>query len=165
MNAVRWGAISSTDTRQLQAPFRSGIEIVDYQLEPLIRSLDMPRANLLIADDVGLGKTIEAGLIIQELLFRNRAHSVLVVCPAGLQIHWRDQMLEKFGLEFRIVDTECFRQLRRTRGIHSNPWSHFPRLISSIDFIKRDYPFRRLKELLPHVLSNQKTLTTCYQRL
>ncbi|HNB93319.1 MAG TPA: hypothetical protein PKV31_10425, partial [Saprospiraceae bacterium] len=52
MNAVRWGAISSADTRALQAPFRSGIEIEDYQLDPLVRAIQMPRVNLLIADDV-----------------------------------------------------------------------------------------------------------------
>jgi len=67
LNAVRWGAISSADIRSLQAPFRSGITIEDYQLDPLVRAVQMPRANLLIADDVGLGKTIEAGLIVQEL--------------------------------------------------------------------------------------------------
>ncbi|MBV5331420.1 hypothetical protein JZU69_03275, partial [bacterium] len=50
MNAVRWGAISSADMRSLQAPFRSGIEIEDYQLDPLVRAIQMPRANLLIAD-------------------------------------------------------------------------------------------------------------------
>ena len=55
LNAVRWGAISSADIRSLQAPFRSGITIEDYQLDPLVRAVQMPRANLLIADDVGLG--------------------------------------------------------------------------------------------------------------
>ena len=73
LNAVRWGAISSADIRSLQAPFRSGITIEDYQLDPLVRAVQMPRVNLLIADDVGLGKTIEAGLILQELILRNRA--------------------------------------------------------------------------------------------
>ena len=57
----------------LQAPFRAGIAIEDYQLEPITRALTMPRVNLLVADDVGLGKTIEAGLVIQELLLRQRA--------------------------------------------------------------------------------------------
>ena len=64
----------------------------------------MPRTTLLIADDVGLGKTIEAGLVVQELLLRHRARTALVVCPAALQVQWRDEMREKFGLEFRIVD-------------------------------------------------------------
>jgi SNF2 family DNA or RNA helicase len=65
----------------------------------------MPRVNLLIADDTGVGKTIEAGLVVQELLLRHRARTVMVVCPASLSIKWRDEMREKFGLEFRIVDT------------------------------------------------------------
>jgi SNF2 family DNA or RNA helicase len=149
LNAVRWGAVSQADIRTLQAPFRSGIEIEDYQLDPLVRAVQMPRANLLIADDVGLGKTIEAGLVIQELIVRNRARSVLVVCPAGLQIHWRDQMRDKFGLEFRIVDSDLMKQLRRSRGIHANPWTHFPRLITSIDFVKRDRPMRLFREVIP----------------
>lgn len=149
LNAVRWGAISSADIRSLQAPFRSGITIEDYQLDPLVRAVQMPRANLLIADDVGLGKTIEAGLIVQELILRNRARSILVVCPSSLQIQWRDQMRDKFGLEFRIVDSELMRELRRTRGLHTNPWTHFPRLITSIDFLKRDRPMRLFKEVLP----------------
>jgi len=149
LNAVKWGAISSADIRSLQAPFRSGITIEDYQLDPLVRAVQMPRANLLIADDVGLGKTIEAGLIVQELLLRNRARTILIVCPSSLQIQWRDQMRDKFGLEFRIVNTELMRNLRRTRGLHTNPWSHFPRLITSIDYLKRDRPMRLFKELLP----------------
>lgn len=149
INAVRWGAISSADARILQSPFRSGIEIEDYQLDPLVRAIQMPRVSLLIADDVGLGKTIEAGLVMQELIVRNRARTVLIVCPAGLQIHWRDQMRDKFGLEFRIVDSDQMRNLRRDRGIHANPWSHFPRLITSIDFLKRERPTRLLREVLP----------------
>lgn len=149
LDAVRWGAVASANVRSLQAPFRSGIEIEDYQLDPLVRAVQMPRVSLLIADDVGLGKTIEAGLVIQELIVRNRARTVLVVCPAGLQIHWRDQMRDKFGLDFRIVDSQLMKHLRRTRGIHVNPWAHFPRLITSIDFVKRDRPIRLFREIFP----------------
>jgi superfamily II DNA/RNA helicase len=149
LHAVEWGTISQADEKLLQSPFRSGIEIVDYQLAPLVRALQMPRVNLLIADDVGLGKTIEAGLVIQELIVRNRAQTILVVCPAGLQIHWYQQMRDKFGLNFEIVDRDKFKELRRSRGIHTNPWSHYPRLITSIDFIKRDNPMRLFREMLP----------------
>jgi superfamily II DNA or RNA helicase len=149
LDAVRWGAITSADTRALQAPFRSGITIEYYQLDPVVRALSLPRANLLIADDVGLGKTIEAGLVVQELLLRHRARTVLVVCPAALCVKWRDEMSEKFGLEFRIVDAECLRQLRRSRGPYVNPWMHFPRLITSIDWLKRERPMRLLRDVLP----------------
>ena len=149
LNSVRWGAISQADTKALQAPFRSGVEVEDYQLDPLVRALNMPRVNLLIADDVGLGKTIESGLVAQELVLRYRVRTILIICPASIQIQWQTQMRDKFGLEFRIVDSDLFKELRRRRGLHVNPWSHFPRLITSMDFIKRDRPFRLFRETLP----------------
>ena len=64
LDAVRWRTVAIADRNAVQAPFRAGIDIEDFQLEPLVRALDMPRVNLLIADDVGLGKTIEAGLVM-----------------------------------------------------------------------------------------------------
>ena len=149
LDAVRWGAVVNADREHLQAPFRSGIEIEEYQLEPVVRCLEMPRVNLLLADDVGLGKTIESGLVVQELMLRNRVRSVLILCPAALCVQWKEQMRDKFGLEFRIVDSELIQLLRRQRGIHVNPWTHFPRLIASIDYFKRDRPLRRFREALP----------------
>jgi superfamily II DNA or RNA helicase len=149
LDAVRWGAVTSADQRALQAPFRSGIAIEDYQLEPVARAIRAPRTTLLIADDVGLGKTIEAGLVVQELLLRHRARTALVVCPAALQLQWRDEMRDKFGLEFRIVDRELLGRLRRTRGVGANPFAHFPRLIVSIDWLKGELGMRLLREALP----------------
>jgi ERCC4-related helicase len=149
LDAVRWGASSSADVRTIQSPFRSGIDIEDYQLDPVVRAIQMPRVNLLIADDVGLGKTIEAGMVALELIIRHRARKILVICPASLQIQWHEQMRDKFGLDFRIVDSDLMGLLRRKRGIHVNPWNHFPRLITSIDFLKRERPLRLFRELLP----------------
>ena len=149
LDAVRWGAATNADRGFLQAPFRSGVSIEEFQLDPLVRAIDMARANLLIADDVGLGKTIEAGLVIQELLLRHRARSVFIVCPASLQEKWRIEMMEKFGLEFKIVNTDYIRELRRDRGIHANPWTSFPRLITSMDWIKGGEALRLLREVLP----------------
>jgi SNF2 family DNA or RNA helicase len=63
--------------KNIQSPFRSGIEIEDYQLDPVVRAIQMPRVNLLIADDVGLGKTIEAGMVALELIIRHRARKIL----------------------------------------------------------------------------------------
>lgn len=149
LDAVRWGAVTNADRSFLQSPFRSGITIEDYQLDPLVRAVEMARVNLLIADDVGLGKTIEAGLVIQELLVRHRARTVFVVCPASLQVKWQTEMQEKFGLEFRIVDTEYIKRLRRERGIHVNPWTSYPRLVTSMDWMKSGEGFRLLKDVLP----------------
>ncbi len=149
LDAVAWGSVSSADDKALQAPFRSGVDVDDYQLDPVVRALSMPRVNLLIADDVGLGKTIEAGLVTQELILRHRARRILIVCPSSIQVQWKEEMRDKFGLEFRIVDSNLLSDLRRRRGIHVNPWAHFPRLITSIDFLKRERPMRLFRETLP----------------
>lgn len=152
LHAVMWGAISQfdldtgADAGRLQAPFRSGIHVQDYQLDPLVRALQMPRVSLLVADDVGLGKTIEAGLVAQELILRHRARRILIVCPAGLQVQWREQMRDKFGLEFRILDSQLMRRLRRDRGLHVNPWGHHPRLIVSMDYVKRTRPLHLFRQ-------------------
>jgi superfamily II DNA or RNA helicase len=149
LDAVRWGAIASADTTALQAPFRSGIQIEDYQLDPVVRALSMPRTNLLIADDVGLGKTIEAGLVMQELMLRHRARTMMIVCPAGLTRQWQEEMRDKFGLDFRMVDADLLKALRRSQGLYANPWTHYPRLIVSVDWLKRERPMRLLREVLP----------------
>jgi superfamily II DNA or RNA helicase len=149
LDAVRWGAATNADRGFLQAPFRSGVSIENFQLDPLVRAIDMARVNLLIADDVGLGKTIEAGLVIQEMLLRHRARTVLIICPASLQEKWRMEMLEKFGLDFRVVDTGYIKQLRRDRGIHANPWTSHPRLIASMDWVKSGEGLRAMRDVLP----------------
>lgn len=157
LDAVRWGAATNADRGYLQAPFRSGVSIEDFQLDPLVRAIDMARTNLLIADDVGLGKTIEAGLVLQEMLIRHRARTVLVLCPASLQEKWRVEMLEKFGLEFRIVDTDYVKRLRRERGLHANPWTSHPRLITSIDWAKQGEGLRLLRDALPPHVTHPRT--------
>ena len=149
LDAIRWGGTVNADRSFIQAPFRSGIQIKDYQLDPLVRAVDMARVKLLIADDVGLGKTIEAGLVIQELISRHRARSVLIVCPASLQLKWQEEMHSRFGLDFKIVNTEFIKHLRRERGIQANPWSSFPRLIASMDWMKTGEGLRLMKDRLP----------------
>ncbi|WP_222123586.1 DISARM system SNF2-like helicase DrmD [Cellulosimicrobium sp. TH-20] len=135
VDAVRWGAITSADAGEFQAPFRSGANVEAYQLEPLRRALQAPRTNLLLADDVGLGKTIEAGLVVQELLLRHRARSVIIVCPPSLALKWQDEMREKFGLEFTIVNSELMASVRRTHGLNANPFRLFPRVIVSMAWL------------------------------
>ncbi|MDO5696759.1 MAG: DISARM system SNF2-like helicase DrmD [Dermatophilus congolensis] len=149
VDAVRWGAVTSADARAFQSPFRSGANVEPYQLEPLRRALASPRTNLLLADDVGLGKTIEAGLVVQELLLRHRARSVVIVCPPSLALKWQDEMREKFGLEFVIVNSELMAQVRRTHGLAANPFRLFPRVIVSMAWL----PTPRAQRLLRDVYS------------
>ncbi len=148
LHAVRWSAGSLLGSLPLQSPFRGAIRLREFQLEPLLMALQMPRVNLLIADFVGAGKTIEAGLVMQEMIARQRARRILIVCPASLQRQWADEMLEKFGLEFHVVDREYVQLMRREYGVHVNPWSAHPRLVTSMDFLKRSEPLRTFRESL-----------------
>ena len=149
LDAVRWGAIASADPRAFQSPFRAGIDIEDYQLLPLVKALRMPRVSMLIADDVGLGKTVEAGLIAQELVLRNQAQKILVACPPSLCVKWKREMREQFGLGFEIVDTEHVHRLRRERGVGVNPFRSHPRLIVSMEWLKFESQMRWFDEFLP----------------
>ncbi|MBN1170622.1 MAG: DISARM system SNF2-like helicase DrmD [Micromonosporaceae bacterium] len=149
LDAVRWGAATSADVNTLQAPFRSGVAVEDYQLEPVARALTAPRVNLLLADDVGLGKTIEAGLVVRELLLRHRARRVMVVCPAGLAVKWRDEMADKFGLDFTIVNSEQCAVLRHTHGSAANPFRVYPLVIVSLPWLRSPRAQRLLDEVLP----------------
>ncbi|MCX4438938.1 MULTISPECIES: DISARM system SNF2-like helicase DrmD [Streptomyces] len=149
LDAVRWSAVASADVKTLQAPFRSGVAVEPYQLEPVSRAVGAPRVNLLLADDVGLGKTIEAGLVVQELLLRGRARRVMVICPAGLTLKWRDELAEKFGLDFTIVDAEHCARLRRTHGTAANPFRVHPLTIVSLPWLRGTKAQRLLDEVVP----------------
>lgn len=100
LRAARWTATipfldpdadGPLDRLPVQSPFHGAVQIEDFQLVPLLKALRMPRVNLLIADDVGLGKTVEAGLILSELLLRRRIQRVLILTPASLRLQWRDE--------------------------------------------------------------------------
>ena len=131
LHALRWGCVTSTDPQLFQSPLRAGIVPKDYQLEPLRKALALPRVNLFIADDVGLGKTIEAGLVLQELLLRQRVHRVVVSCPASVLLQWRDELAQRFGLDFVVMDKGYINARRRERGFGVNPWTTHRQFIIS----------------------------------
>lgn len=121
----------------LTAPFHSAVQIEDFQLVPLLKALRMPRVALLLADDVGLGKTIEAGMILRELLTRRRVRRVIVLCPASLRLQWKQEMQDKFALPFDIVDRASTHALQKRLGMDANPWRTFQRIITSYDYLKQ----------------------------
>ena len=148
LDAVRWSAVTSAEVTALQAPLRSGVTVEPYQLEPVARAISSPRVNLLLADDVGLGKTIEAGLVALELLLRHRAKRVMIICPPGLMVKWQDEMAEKFGLHFTIVDSAQLNALRRSHGSAANPFRVYPLTIVSLVWLRGAKAERLLHEVI-----------------
>lgn len=148
LHALRWNAVSAADATRFQAPFRAGIEHMAHQLTPLMKALELPRANLFIADDVGLGKTIEAGLVMQELILRQQAHFVLVSCPAAICLQWQSEMRRRFGLHFEVMTRAFVAQRRRQRGFGVNPWATHHRFIVSHSLLRRPEYCEPLLQLL-----------------
>ena len=146
VRAARWTALSPyidpdgdgpLNREPVASPFHGSVCTEDYQLVPLLKALRMPRVSLLIADDVGLGKTVEAGLILTELLLRRRIQRVLVLTPASLRQQWRDELWEKFSLRFEVVDRQGTERLRRRLGMDANPWRSFSRIVASYHYLRQ----------------------------
>jgi hypothetical protein len=131
LNTLKWNCVTSTDPKLFQSPFRAGIRLDAYQLEPLRKALLLPRVNLFIADDVGLGKTIEAGLIARELLLRKKVREIFVSCPPSMLFQWKEELEARFGLTFEILDKDYMNRVRRERGFSVNPWSTHTRFLIS----------------------------------
>ncbi|MEP7378008.1 MAG: DISARM system SNF2-like helicase DrmD [Chloroflexota bacterium] len=131
LHTLRWNCVTATDPNLFQAPFRAGIKIDAYQMEPLRKALRLPRVNLFIADDTGLGKTIEAGLIARELLLRKKVKTIVVAAPPSVLEQWKAELEERFGLIFEILDRAYLTRMRRERGFGVNPWRTHSRFLVS----------------------------------
>jgi superfamily II DNA or RNA helicase len=115
------------------------LRLEPYQLVPVVRALHMSRVRLLLADGVGLGKTIQAGLVLTELIARRLAHRILIVAPAGILLEqWRAELAERFGLQMRLIDRAALEQIRREAELGVNPLDHIPLGLASIDFLKQE---------------------------
>ena len=148
LSAIRWNCVTSTNPRLFQSPFRAGIDVTFYQLEPLRKALALPRVNLFIADDVGLGKTIEAGLILRELLMRQKVRRVVVSCPASMLQQWQDELEDRFGLTFVIYNRDFVARTRRERGYATNPWTTHSRFLISHSLLSDESYAGPLREWL-----------------
>jgi superfamily II DNA or RNA helicase len=131
LHTLRWNCVTATDPNLFQSPFRAGIKIDAYQMEPLRKALRLPRVTLFIADDTGLGKTIEAGLIARELLLRRKAKTIVVATPPSVLEQWKAELEERFGLVFEILDRTYLTRMRRERGFGVNPWRTHSRFLVS----------------------------------
>ncbi len=123
-------------------PFRSfgniAVEPRAYQLVPLLMALKMETVRLLIADDVGIGKTIEAGLIVRELLDRGEIRRVAVLCPPHLCDQWQEELAAKFGIQSEIVRTGTASRLERGLPQGQSIFDVHPFTVVSLDYIKSD---------------------------
>ena len=130
----------------LRAARDARIDLLPHQIEPAIAILRGLGTRLLLADEVGLGKTIQAGLIVSELLARGSIERVLVLTPPGLREQWLQELEHRFAIRAAGVDGHTLRRLAVTLPIGVNPWRALSTAVASIDYVKRP-------EVLPAVAS------------
>lgn len=123
-------------------PFRSfgniAVEPRVYQLVPLMMALRQDVTRLLIADDVGVGKTIEAGLIVRELMDRGEVARFSVLCPPSLVEQWQEELLRRFNIRATAVTSSTVKNLERQVPPGRSFFDHFPVTVISLDYIKSD---------------------------
>lgn len=157
----RWGRVQalrcalaveriSHENRSTVYTFKSQrILFEPYQYKPLLKILDSPDRRLLIADEVGLGKTIESGLILTELEARKPLERILIVCPSRLRDKWREELNRKFDQEFDIFDKSTFEE--HLERIQQNPHRRQMRAIISMQSLRSVEMRDRLRAELGHV--------------
>src|SRR6266567_2492859 len=159
-DAVRLGFRSST------GPFRSfariAVEPRPYQLVPLLLALRQDPVRLLIADDVGIGKTVEAGLVARELLDRREVERLAVLCPPHLAEQWQDELREKFHIEAVTVLSSTVAQLERHCSRDESIFDRYPHLIISLDFIKADRRREAFIQQCPELVIVDEAHTCAY---
>lgn len=159
-DAIRLGFRSSA------GPFRSfariGFEPRPYQLVPLLMALKLDPIRLLIADDVGIGKTIEAGLISRELLDRGEIERLAVLCPPPLAEQWQSELRDKFHIEAELVLPSTAARLERNLSLGESLFERYPFVIVSMDYIKSDRRREEFKRACPEFIIVDEAHTCAY---
>src|SRR5688572_17725769 len=125
------------DADALRTARTAGIDLLPHQLEPALAVVRGLASRLLIADEVGLGKTIQAGLIASELSARGAVERALVLTPAGLRDQWIAELGDRFHLPFVLFDARGIRRRQALLPVGLNPWSTAANVVASSDFVKR----------------------------
>ena len=133
-------------TDRLQAALLARIDLMAHQLEPALAVVRGIACRVLIADEVGLGKTTQAGLIAAELRERGMADRILIIVPSGLREQWAGELKGRFNLDATVMDASSVRKRSSVLAVGLNPWTTVATAIASFDYVKR-------AEVLPAVSS------------
>lgn len=121
---------------------RAAMDLMPFQLEPARLALSRPRQRILIADTVGLGKTLEAGILMSELIHRGKGQRILVVTVKSMMAQFQKEMWNRFTIPLIRLDSSRIQRIRENLSFAANPFFYYDKTIISIDTLKRDSEYR-----------------------
>lgn len=125
---------------------RGAMDTLPFQLEPTRRVLEQLRPRFLIADAVGLGKTLEAGILVSELMRRGKGHRILVVTTKSMMQQFQKELWTRFSIPLTRLDSAGIQRIRRHLPVNHNPFHYYDKTIISVDTLKRDTEYRHYLE-------------------
>lgn len=137
----QWRQQIPTDAN-LHIGHRAAMDLMPYQLDPAKLSLQRPRQRILIADTVGLGKTLEAGILMSELIARGKGKRILVVTVKSMMTQFQKEMWNRFTIPLVRLDSSKIQKIRASLPSNYNPFFYYDKTIVSIDTLKRDVEYR-----------------------
>lgn len=115
----------------------AAVDDLPYQRDPALQALQQPRQRILIADSTGLGKTIEIGILLSELIARNRARRILAITPKATLAQFQQELYSRFTIPLQTLDRSALERIEREIPAHANPFYYYDRVVISIDTLKQ----------------------------
>lgn len=137
---------STPNDEQIHLGHRAVMNLVPYQLDPALQALKQPRQRILIADAVGLGKTLEAGILTTELIQRGRGQRILVITLKSMLTQFQKEFWSRFSIPLVRLDSVGLQRVRNSIPSNHNPFNYYDRTIISIDTLKNNLEYRNYLE-------------------